>query len=208
MTTRQTPFQGIHYPWTSDVVNAADVQAMGADIDQALVKTANLANDFSRFASVHVRRAAAQSIPKASLTAISFDTVLADNGVNSPLSNGAWYNAANPTRLTAPTPCVVLASVFGSLVWGSAAGSPAVLQLTIGLNGSAVAPNIQGGKYNPTSTQSGQMFSSAISMWKLNAADYLEFKMFWTGTPAGPFSTDSSFGPRMALMMVALPSVP
>lgn len=209
MTSRYTPFQGIHYPFTSDVVNPVDVQTTGADIDQALIRTATLANDFSKFGSVIARRSAAQNITKATLTAITFDNVTNDNGANSPLSNGAWWNAANPTRLTAPVPCVVIAIGYGSLIWSGAAGSPSVFQVTVSLNGASASPGIQGSKYGPASTQSGQMFSSAISMWKLNAADYLELKLFWTGTPAGPLPTETtSFGPRMSLMMVALPSVP
>jgi hypothetical protein len=44
---RRTPFEGIRYPWMSDVANAADVQAMAADIDQGLVQTAGLAADWA-----------------------------------------------------------------------------------------------------------------------------------------------------------------
>jgi hypothetical protein len=45
-------------------------------------------------------------------------------------------------------------------------------------------------------------------MWKLVAGDFLELKMYWTGTPAGPFNTDTVVPPVLSLMMVALPSVP
>jgi hypothetical protein len=31
--------------------------------------------------------------------------------------------------------------------------------------------------------------------------------MFWTGTPAGPFNTDTVSPPTLSLMMVALPAV-
>ena len=209
MTMRQTPFQRIRYPWASDVVNATDVQTMGSDIDQALVQTASMASSFTRFASVIVSRTlTGQSLTKGALTAISFDTVALDNGRNSPLSNGAWFNAASPTRLTAPSPCVVLAMGFGGLNATGAWGSPAALQITIALNGAATVPGVQGTKYSPVSTTSGQISTSMMSMWKLAAGDFLELKFFWTGTPAGPFLTDTTFDPTLALAMVALPSVP
>lgn len=208
MVMRSTPFQRIRYPWTSDVVNAADIQAMGADIDQALVQTATLAANFSRFASVSVKRAAAQSITKATLTAISFDTVVSNNGANSPLANGSWYSAAAPTRLTAPVACVVLASAFAGVNAGSAWGSPATFQTVVALNGASAHPGMQGSKYSPVSTVSGQTPGAALAMWSLVAGDFLELKLFWTGTPAGPFNTDTTFAPQLSLMMVALPSVP
>jgi hypothetical protein len=95
------------------------------------------------------------------------------------------------------------------LNFGAVAGSPATLQTTIALNGAASSPGVQGGKYSPLAAASGQMWMpSVLSMWKLVAGDFLELKFFWTGTPAGPFSTDTSFRPSLSLMMVALPSVP
>jgi hypothetical protein len=208
MVMRHTPFQRIRYPWTSDVVNAADVQAMGADIDQALVQTATLASNFTRLSSVFVKRAAAQSITKATLTTITWDTVVFDNGTDSPLANGAWYNAATPTRLTAPVSCVVLAAASAGVNQGAAWGSPAALQVTVALNGATGNPGVQGTKYCPPNTMSGQTPAATLTMWKLAAADYLELKLFWNGAPAGPINTDTTFVPQMALMMIALPSVP
>src|SRR5262245_32479150 len=110
---RKTPYQRLRYPWASDVVNAGDVQAMANDIDASLVQTAKLANDFSRFASVLAYRAAAQSLTKGVLTTLTFDTVPLNNGANSPTSNAAWWSAGNPTRLTAPVNCAVLACASG-----------------------------------------------------------------------------------------------
>lgn len=208
MVMRVTPFQRIRYPFTTDVVNAADVQATGADIDQAMVQTATLASNFVRFSSAAVRRAAAQSIAKATLTAITFDTVILDNGTDSPLANGAWWNAATPTRLTAPSPCIVLASAQAGLNQGAAWGSPASFQVTIALNGATGAPGVQGSKWSPVSTASGQTPNSALSMWRLTTGDFLELKLHWTGTPAGPVNTDTAFTPALAVMVVALPSVP
>jgi hypothetical protein len=208
MVMRRTPFQRIRYPWTADVVNVADVQSMGSDIDQALVQTATLADNFTRFSSVIVRRAAAQSLTKATLTAISWDTVVLDNGTDSPLANGPWWAAGTPTRLTAPAPCIVLASATAGVSQGSAWGSPAALQVTVALNGAVAAPGVQGAKYNPPSAMSGQTANAALTMWRLAAGDYLELKLFWTGTPAGPINTDTTLWPQLALMQVALPSVP
>jgi hypothetical protein len=202
-----TPFERIRYPWASDVVTAADLQSMGADIDQQLVQASNLSADFSKFAVVQARRSAAQSLTKGTLTAITFDNVV-DNGASSPLSNGAWWSAGTPTRLTAPTACIVLAVGMGGVNATSAWGSPAALQVTVAKNGASATPNVQGSKYSPTSTTIGQQWASAMSMWSLVAGDYLELKMFWTGTPAGPFNTDTAVPPFLYLMMVALPSVP
>ena len=70
------------------------------------------------------------------------------------------------------------------------------------------APGVQGSKFNPLSTMSGQTPAAALSMWKLAAGDYLELKLYWTGTPAGPINIDTTFYPQLALMVVALPSVP
>lgn len=208
MTMRKTPNLRLRYPWTSDVVNVADVQAMAADIDQALVQTATLASTFSTFSSVVVKRNAVQSITKATLTAITFDTVSLNNGANSPLTNGAWYSSGAPTRLTAPTPCVVLATATGGMNFSTALGTSGCLQVTVALNGASVAPGTQGNKWAPISSATGQQWTSALSMWKLAAGDFLELKMYWTGTPAGPFNTDAAFPPSLSLMMVALPSVP
>lgn len=208
MTMRKTPYQRIRYPWASDTVSAADVQSMGADVDQALVQTLNMAGNFSKMASVLVQRVAAQSITKSTLTAISFDTVQRDSGANSPFANGAWYNASNPTRLTAPSPCVVLASGFGGINFTAAAGSGNCVQITVALNGATSAPGVQGSKWGATSTATGTQANSALTMWKLATGDYLELKMYWTGTPAGPLNTDTSFPATLALLMVALPSVP
>ncbi len=130
MTMRKTPYLRLRYPWTDDVVSAPDVQSMAQDIDQALVETAVLGSNFSRFASAAVRRNAAQSITKGALTAISFDTVLLNNGANSPLSNGSWFSNSNPTRLTAPTACVVLATGYGGMNLGSALGANGAVQIT------------------------------------------------------------------------------
>jgi hypothetical protein len=207
MTMRKTPYLRLRYPWTDDVVNAADVQSMASDIDQGLVATATLAADFSRFASVTVRRAAAQSIAKGSLVAISFDTVSLNNGANSPLSNAAWFSAGSPTRLTAPAPCVVLAAATGGLNYGTALGANGCIQVAVGLNGAIAAPGVQGNKWNPTSATTGQQWTSALTMWRLVAGDFLEMRMFWTGTPAGPFNTDTVLPPTLSLMMVALPTV-
>jgi len=204
---RKTPYLRMRYPFASDVVAAPDVQSMAQDIDQNLVNTATLGSTFSRFSSVVVSRAAAQSITKGTLTAVSFDTVVANNGVNSPLANGSWFAAGTPTRLTAPTACVVLASGFLGLNLGSALGTGGAIQVTIALNGATGSPNVQGTKWNPTSAVTGQQWASGISMWKLAAGDFLELKAFWTGTPAGPFNTDTVLPPTLSLAMVALPSV-
>ncbi len=208
MTMRKTPFLRLRYPWSSDTVSVADVQSTAADIDQALVQTATLAANFSRMASVVVHRTTTQSITKGTLTAITFDSAaVLDNGPDSPLSNGAWFSNSAPTRLTAPSPCVVLASVSGGINFGSALGTAGCLQLTVALNGASAAPGVQGTKYSPISTATGQQWTSALTMWRLNAGDFLELKMFWTGTPAGPFSTDNAIPPTMALTMIGLPAV-
>ena len=207
MTMRKTPYQRIRYPWTDDVVAATDVQAMAQDIDQALVATQTLGASFSRFASVAVTRAAVQSIPRAALTTISFDTVALNNGANSSLANGAWFSAGSPTRLTAPVPCVVLAAGFGGINIGTALGTAGAIQVTVALNGASGGSGVQGEKWAPGSTTTGQQWTSALSMWKLVAGDFLELKMFWTGTPAGPFNTDTVSPPTLSLMMVALPAV-
>jgi len=208
MTMRKTPYLRLRYPWTDDVVSVSDVQSTAADIDQALVQTASLAASFSRFASVAVRRAAVLSVVKNTLTAVSMDTLSLDNGTDSPLANGAWFSAGSPTRLTAPVPCVVLASAAAGLVFGTALGTSGCLQVTVALNGATGAPGVQGSKYSPISSATGQAWSSALSMWKLAAGDFLELKVFWTGTPVGPVNTDTAIPPTLSLMMVALPTVP
>lgn len=208
MTMRKTPNLRLRYPWTDDAVSAADVQSMANDIDATLVQTATLASSFSRFASVGVSRSTAQSIVKNTITAITFDTVAINNGANSPLSNGAWFSLAAPTRLTAPTACVVLAVGFGGISIGTALGVNGAIEATVALNGASAAPNIQGSKYGPVSTVTGQQWATAVTMWKLAAGDFLEMKMFWTGTPVGPFNTDTAISPSLSLMMVGLPTVP
>jgi hypothetical protein len=204
MTMRKTPYARLRYPWASDTVAVADVQSMANDIDSALVVASKRASDFSTFGSVIARRNAAQSLTKATLTAITFDGVYLNNGAKSPLANGAWWAAGAPTRLTAPTACVVLASAAGGVNFGSAPGANGGLQVSVRINGG----NQQGGKFSPISTVSGQHWTSAMTMWAMNAGDYLEMTMYWTGTPAGPFNTDTIVPPVLALAMVALEQVP
>ena len=205
MSMRKTPYLRLRYPWASDVVSAADVQSMASDIDSALVTTAKQANDFSRFASVVARRTAAQSLTKATLTAISFDSVPLNNGANSPLANSPWWSAGAPTRLTAPVACVVFASGSGGVNLGSALGANGIIEVTTRLNGTTTR---QGSKWNPPTALTGQVWTSGLAMWELSAGDYIELMMYWTGTPAGPFNTDTVAPPTLSLMMVALQSVP
>lgn len=205
---RKTPNLRLRYPWTDDVVAAADVQSMAEDIDQALVQTATLAANFSRFASVVVSRTAAQGWAKNTFNALTFDTVGLNNGANSPLSNGAWWNAGSPTRLTAPTACIVVACGIAGFNLATALGVNGIIQVAVALNGAAGAPGVQGNKFNPGSTTTGQQWTSTISMWKLAAGDFLELKLLWNGTPAGPFQVDVGIPPTLSLMMVGLPTVP
>jgi hypothetical protein len=202
---RKTPYQRIRYPWASDVASAPDVQSMTNDIDQAIVTTQKFANDYSMMGSVIAKRNAALSLTKGVLTAVTFDSITLNNGSNSPLANGNWWAAGNPTRLTAPVPCVVLASAFGGVNLGSALGVNGVIQVTVGLNGLTAWQ--QGHKFSPISTYSGQVWGSGLTMWPLNAGDYLELKLYWTGTPAGPFNTDTVIPPQLSLSMLALKSV-
>lgn len=204
---RKTPYEKLRYPWTDDVVTANDIKNMAQDIDQALVATQTLASNFSKYASVTAFRAAAQSLTKATVTAITFDTIQSNNGAESPLANGSWYNAANPTRLTAPSACIALAAMSGGINLGSALGTSGAIEIFAGLNGGGTSLSIQGTKWAPISTVSGQQWTSALSMWKLNAGDYLELKMWWNGTPAGPFNTDTVSPPTLSLMMVGLQTV-
>lgn len=204
MAMRKTPYQRLRYPWASDTVSVADVQSMASDIDAALMVTAKQAADFSRFASVQAKRNAAQSLTKATLTAITFDSVAHNNGANSPLSNGAWWAAGAPTRLTAPVNCLVFASALGGINIGSALGANGIVEVTVRLNGG----QRQGSKWNPPSAVTGQQWTSALTFWKLNAGDFLELTMFWNGTPAGPFNTDTVIPPLLSLMMVGLQQVP
>lgn len=201
---RKTPYERIRYPWSPDVVSVGDVQSMINDIDQALVTTQKLSTDYSLMGSVIAKRNAALSLTKGALTAVSFDSITLNNGSNSPLANGNWWAAGNPTRLTAPVPCVVLASGFGGVNLGSALGVNGVIQVTVGLNGGA---NVQGSKFSPISTVAGQVWGSALTMWSLNTGDYIELKLYWTGTPAGPFNTDTVIPPQLSLSMLSLKSV-
>lgn len=208
MTMRKTPNLRLRYPWASDVASAGDVQSMASDIDQSFVQTQKMASDFSKMASVVVTRAAVQSIVKGTVTAVTFDTVALNNGANSPQANGAWYSAAAPTRLTAPVPCVVLVSGSAGMNFTTALGTAGCLQVSVGINGGTGSPNVQGNKYSPFSTATGQQWTTGISMWKMVAGDYLSLFVYWTGTPAGPFNTDTVYPPSLSLVMVALPTVP
>lgn len=202
---RKTPYEQIRYPWASDVVSAADVQSMANDIDQRIVTTQKLGSDFSLMGSVIAKRNAALNLTKATLTTITFDSITLNNGSDSPLANGNWWAAGNPTRLTAPVPCVVLASGFGGVNLGSALGVNGIIEVAIGLNGSTAWQ--QGNKHSPISTVTGQVWTSGLSVWPLNAGDYLELKMYWTGTPAGPFGIDTVVPPQLSLSMLGLKTV-
>jgi hypothetical protein len=204
MTMRKTPFERIRYPWTDDVVNPVDIQSMASDIDSTLVQTARMGSEFSQAGSVVAKRAAAQSITKATLTAVTFDSAPLNNGANSPLSNGVWWKAAAPTRLTAPVGCIVLASGAAGINYGAAVGTSAVLQVSVRMTG----VNQQGNKYSPTAAVAGQQWTSGLGLWKMAAGDYLELMIFWIATGAGPYNTDTVIPPQLSVTMVGLTSVP
>jgi hypothetical protein len=211
MSMRKTAYARIRYPWTSDVVAVGNVQSMASDIDQALISTAKMGNDFSKFGSVVVKRVAAQSITKATLTAITFDTVALNNGANSPLANGAWWAAGAPTRLTAPAGlpaagCVVLVSAQAGINFTAAGGVNGAVEVVVGVNGGVVT--LPGSKFNPLSAATGSQWTAGMSLWKMNAGDFLEMKVLWTGTPVGPLNTDTAIPPTISLAMVSLLSVP
>jgi hypothetical protein len=208
MTMRRTPYEKIRYPWTSDVAAATDLQAMAADIDQSLVQTASLAANFAKFSSVTAQRTTTLSINKATLTTLTFTGVLLDNGTDSPLAGGAWWDAAAPTRLTAPVPCVVLASAFAGMNFTAVQGTSGSMEVAVSVNGGTAAPNIQGTRYAIISGATGQHWASALTMWKLNKGDYLELRIWWTGSGAGPYNSDNVLPPQLSIMQVALPTVP
>lgn len=208
MTMRRTPYEKIRYPWTTDVASAADVATMAADIDQSLVQTANLAANFAKFSSVNAQRTTTLSISRAVLTTVTFTGVTLDNGSDSPLAGAPWWSAAAPTRLTAPVACVVLAVGFVGMNFTAVQGTSGSLEVAVSVNGGTGAPNIQGSKYTIISGATGQHWTSAMTMWKLAAGDYLELRVWWTGSGAGPYNTDTVIPPSLSVMQVALPTVP
>lgn len=204
---RKTPYMRLRYPFGSDVVNPVDVQTTAADMDQAMVGVANLQFEFPRLASVYAaRNNSVLSVAKATVVTIPFDTLIRDTGTGSPASNGAWYSNANPSRMTAPVPCVVLAVGSLELILGSALGANGAIEAIIALNGATTYPGIQETKWNPSSADTGNQTVQLMSMWKLNAGDFLELKVRWTGTPAGPLNVNNLGNTFMQIIMVALPT--
>lgn len=206
MTARLTPYRGLRYPFTSDVVSTADVANLAADIDMAIAADDLLRGNAFRLSGARVLLSSGPSITKNTLTVITWNNSTFNNGANGGFGTSNWWSSStNPSRLTAPTACLVYATAKANLLMTTNLGTNGYFEIDITKNGSTVAPNIQQQKFQPNQTGSGtgEIETSIETVWSLAAGDYLETRVIWNGTPAGPFSLEA--GPVMTVQMVAVP---
>lgn len=190
---RQTPYRGIRYPISGEVVDPAAIQTLAQDVDQALVDDDQLRAEAFRRSSVNVYTTSTTSLAKGVASAISWaNTNGSQNGANGIPGYANWWSAGSPTRLTAPGACLVYAVGTVQLNAGSSLGSGGYFELFFGKNGSGATPNIQLNKTQPLNNTGIWTISCTVqSLWVMAAGDYLELKAQWSGTPAGPFSTST-----------------
>jgi len=96
-----TPYRKIRYPLVGEVVDAAAVQNMAADMNTVLTASALAANRSTHRSSVRAVYTGSPTIVKNTLTVVTFGTPLWDNGALGP-GGAAYWAAGSPTRFTAP----------------------------------------------------------------------------------------------------------
>lgn len=207
MSARLTPYRQFRYPFTSDTIDAVSIQTLAEDIDQALVDDDKLRTDAFRLSSAQVAQSGTPSITKATITAITWNgTTGPNNGANGAFGTSAWWSSTtNPSRLTAPASCLVYATAAATFDPGASLGANGFFELMITKNGATLQPNIQTAKYQCPipSPGLGQVPAVIESLWSLVAGDYLEAKVLWSGTPAGPLPL-AAFA-NMGVVMIAVP---
>lgn len=187
---RQTPYRGIRYPYASDVVDPVALQTEAQDIDQALVNDDQLRTEAFRRSSASVYLSGTPSLTKATITTISWTGLApgSQNGANGIPGYANWWSSGSPTRFTAPGACLAYATANVALAATSALGATGFFEVFFGKNGSTSRPNIQSNKTQPlNNTSAWQVSCVTESLWSLVAGDYLEVKVRWSGSPAGPF---------------------
>lgn len=202
---RQTPYRGIRYPFTGDVVDPVAIQTEAQDIDQALVNDDQLRAEAFRRNSVNVFTSAQTSLAKGVASAISWANVSGgQNGANGIPGYANWWAAGSPTRFTAPGACLVYATASLQLNATAAMGAGGYFEVFFAKNGAGATPNIQLNKAQPLNNTGIWTVSCVVeSMWVMAAGDYLEVKAQWSGTPAGPLLTSTLN--YAAVQVVAVP---
>lgn len=197
-----TPYKNIRVPVTGNVVDAADWQTTATDINTVLTASKTLHDVAVRRSSVSAFNSG-QSIVKNTQTVISYAVGVGggigwDTGLLGPGAAAYWSNA-NPTRLTAPATGLYLATLYLGVPFGTLSTTN-ILQPTIGKNGSFAAPNLVTDKQAGTAVRAPDKVTTCV-LYAMTAGDYLEGRVYWNGTPAGPLALSATF----QLAQVALP---
>lgn len=185
--SRTTPYRGIRYPLSGEVVDQAAIQTMAQDIDQALVNDDMLRTEGFRRSSLMVYTTASINLPKSALVPITWTTASWQDGANGIPSFASWWSAStNPTRFTAPSACLVHATANAGIS-NPSLGSGGFFEIFFYKNGSASTPNLQANKSNQPNYA-----VTVESMWAMSAGDYIECGVLWNGSPAGPLTTSGA----------------
>lgn len=148
---------GCSYQWSGTVWTlAAGASAIAGGDLTGTYPNPTLKNVGSDGGFARVYRAAAYSVPNAAMTALTFDTVVTNQG-------GLWA-AGTPDRLTIPTTGVYLFGASVQFTSSGVGGNRRIIQLQIGAWVYAVAEG------------PGGMFTAAnvVAAAKLNAADTVQ----------------------------------
>lgn len=171
-----TPYLGIRYPLSGEVIDPAAEQAMATDMDVLANEAAMLAGfGLGRIAG-NVSCTSPPSLVKNTLTTITWTS-----------GSAAFWAAANPTRITIQVPGVYVIQT-DQLLGPLAAGNVSTLRVMVAKNGATTQPNIQA-QMTPQ-FQAGQVGSNLCTVWTAVQGDFFEVKALWNGAAAGPFSLE------------------
>lgn len=174
-----TPYLGIRYPLSSEIISAAAEQAMATDMDVELAQADSLADFALGRPSAQVNAGAGLSLVKNTLTTVTWASS----------NSGTFWNATNPTRITVQNAGLYVIQTSQELT-GLSAGNVSTFRVMVAKNGATAQPNIQS-QMTPQ-FQTGQFGANLFTVWLAAAGDFFEVKVLWNGAAAGPFSTVGS----------------
>lgn len=203
-----TPFRAYRVPSSPNVVDAAEVAAMAADINADMITINGLRLAATRRSGANLSVAGStQNIVKNTQTVVTYAAPAAgpsfDNGATGGIGASAYWASGTPTRLTVPAGAggLYLARFWISLNGWAGAGTN-TQRVSMGRNGSFAVPDLwQANMFANNATFNLPQGVSVESLVLLNAGDYMESRVYWNGTPAGPFQP---FGGEFSLQQVAV----
>lgn len=203
-----TPFRNYRVPSSPNVTDVAEVAAMAGDIDTDMLALNTMRRAATRRSGATVSVAGStQNIVKNTNTVVTYASPAAgpvfDNGAGGGVGAAAYWSSGQPTRLTVPAGAggLYMARFWISLNGWSGAGTN-TQRVFMGRNGSFAAPDLwQANEFANNATYNLPQGVAVQSLVLLSAGDYMESRVYWNGTPAGPFQP---FAGEFSLQQVAV----